>query len=265
MDQSSRNDLLNKCLTITGQFEGGGPTLKWDNIAGDFDQQGMSVGVLQFAALQGSLSRLCSAMIRAAAEMNSPIPVLAADINDIATLNGVAAKAYVYSHYLDGKGNVLPDKKELWRAVLRSGPGVHAQMELADKMYFEKAIALATEFVPTDAEHLRVLSFFFDVVTQSGGMRNKTGSVKPIQSSDDACFAEAIAFAAQNSKQTADYWQQVVDGGDELTKVLLHYAYRRAQLSRPAYVWDACSRRGAIAARGGVVHKHFFDFTEELP
>jgi hypothetical protein len=138
-------------------------------------------------------------------------------------------------------------------------------MELADKMYFEKAIALSMQFVPTDPEHLRVLSFFFDLVTQSGGMSNKSGSVEPIQSSDESCFAEAIAFAAQNNQQTAAYWQQVVDSGDELTKVLLHYAYRRAQLSRPAYVWDACSRRGAIAARGGVVHKHFFDFTEELP
>jgi len=138
-------------------------------------------------------------------------------------------------------------------------------MELADRTYFGKAIKYANDYVPSDPENLRVLSFFFDIVTQSGSMGNKSGTVDPLQDLTQTEHEAAIAFAATNNQQTADYWRQVVDGGDELAKLLLHYAYLRAQLSRPAYVWDACSRRGAIACRGGVVHKHFFDFTEELP
>jgi hypothetical protein len=264
MDQDRRNEILSLCLNVTGQFEGAGPTIRWDNIAGDFDDQGMSVGVLQFAALQGSLGQLCAAMLEAAAE-TSPLPLLVEDITTLSKLSGPDAKAFVHAHYLDEHGNVTNEAKDKWGVVLRSAPGVHAQMELADKKYFEKAISMAAKYVPSDSENARVLAFFFDIATQSGSMENKSGAVQPIGCAGEAAYNEAIAFADQNNQQTAAYWRSIVDAGDDLAKVLLHYAYKRAQLSRPAYVWDACSRRGTIACRGGVVHKHFFDFTSVLP
>jgi hypothetical protein len=50
-----------------------------------------------------------------------------------------------------------------------------------------------------------------------------------------------------------------------LASQLLYYAYERAKLSKPEFVWDAFSRRATIAARKGVVHGSVLDLTELLP
>jgi hypothetical protein len=51
---------------------------------------------------------------------------------------------------------------------------------------------------------------------------------------------------------------------DALAQLLLHYAYQRSILSKPEYIWDALSRRGAIACRVGIVHGMHLDFTSQL-
>ena len=62
------------------------------------------------------------------------------------------------------------------------------------------------------------------------------------------------------SPNTYAIWQAATSG-DRMARLLLYYGHARAMLGNPTYLWDALSRRGSIACRGGVVHATKVDFT----
>lgn len=74
---------------------------------------------------------------------------------------------------------------------------------------------------------------------------------------------DVLAFAQSNNPSCHDLWAGVV-ATDKEACLLLHYGYARAMLANPVYAWDACSRRGTIACRTGIVHAAHIDFTTIL-
>jgi hypothetical protein len=153
-----------------------------------------------------------------------------------------------------------PGAAAAWKAFLGTPESIVAQTELATNGVLGRAKVLVHKFCPAYANRLRAYAFFFDLVTQSGGMQNKKGSVEPTTTPD---WQAAITFAYQKSAKTAEVWNGIV-GNDPLAQLLLHYAYQRALLSNELYVWDACSRRGTIACRDGYVHGARVDLTATL-
>lgn len=260
-----RNDVLTTCLTVTGWFEDGTPELNYDVVTGNFDDMGLSVGLLQWCAGAGSLGKL----LRQALNYTTPqeadaffsVPYT---ISSLAQMSASDAKTFCVANFNDARGRVIKTARIEWQNFLNSPASVQAQRDLADGQMLTKALELANTFVPWDSQNLRVIAFFFDVVTQSGGMRNQNGHVDPIASVADADYSSAISFARVNSTAVSNAWAETVEQ-DDLAKVLLHYAYYRAMLSRPQYRWDTLSRRGAIACRYGIVHNQEMDFSELLP
>jgi hypothetical protein len=257
----SPQETLELCLQISGSFENGDPA--YDAITGNFDGMGISVGILQWNAGAGSLSTL----IRQAAQCSSAEAVNAffsngEDVASLARMGAAESLRFCIAAFLPDGKNLSPQAVMDWQSFLQSDASVQAQLQLATNGVLAKANSLAEQFSRT--MNMRDISFFFDVATQSGGMSNSRGSVVPLVEGAPNTYEAAIQMAQIKSSKTAQYWTQTCQM-DEQARHLLHYAYQRALLSRPEYVWDALSRRGAIACRGGVVHGSWFDFTDLLP
>ena len=249
---------LDLCLSITGAFENGVPS--YTDITGNFDDQGLSVGVLQWCAGQGSLGRLISRII----DLSTPEFVdqwFQVQVTPLSRMKNSAAVQFVKNNFLDNHGEPTHEAREQWGSLLGSEIGVQAQVQLAVEGPLTKAHELAGEFCPENSENPRTLAFFFDLVTQSGSMGNSRGRVLPV-SVDCVDTTEAFAYAQTKPK----FYNQMVSASfDDLSHHLLFYALERAKLSKPEYVWDAFSRRATIASKKGIVHGKVFDLTTVLP
>jgi hypothetical protein len=247
MDQAT----LDVCLGISGSFENNAPN--YQALTGNFDGQGLSVGVLQWCAGQGSLGHLLTRIAQLGGDLDS------LGVAQIPQMHNAQAVQFCVQNFLDGAGNPTPEAHQQWGALLGSEAGIQAQVQLASEGPLGKAMALAAAYCPEAPEHLRVLAFFFDIVVQSGSMGNSRGHVDPI----GPCGQDPEIMAYIQSKPK--FYAQARQGFDDLAQHLLYYAYHRAQLSKPEYMWDAFSRRATVACRHGIVHGLAFDLTDRLP
>ena len=262
---------LETCLGISGSFEGGTGGPRYTTVTGNFDGCGISCGCLQWNAGQGTLQHLLSLTLGGYPVADDPFAPLFA----LKDMTPPQAVAYAIEQWVDpasANKNLTAEAKALWQQLLGTEQCVAAQNQLAQGI-LDNALAEAGCFLPWMADvtdNLRVAAFFFDTHVQQGSLskKQKDGShlPTPLDSADQAEPNRAVdQAAAQGRAKTAAAWQAALDAGDDLAKVLLHYAYQRAILANPDYVWDTLSRRGTIAARKGQVHGAWFDFTEVLP
>jgi hypothetical protein len=257
MDDKS---LLELCLSISGAFENGAPDYK--GVTGNFDGQGISVGVLQWNAGQGSLQTL---LLNIGSKMgwDKAQTFFKSDIHHLAVLKPTEAIQFCVDHYLiTNSTHISPDALTAWQTFLSQPESIAAQIEMATNGVLFRAKTLAAKFCPGYETRTRVLTFFFDLVTQSGGMENKQGKVEPTVPTA-ANVAEVLTYAGLNHVDVKQMWSEAIQN-DPLAQLLLHYAYARSELSKAAYMWDACSRRGTIACRKGIVHGKTLDFTLKL-
>lgn len=257
----SQQEMLEACLQISGSFENGDPA--YDALTGNFDGMGMSVGILQWNAGAGTLALLIQNIIqKSSTETVNAFFANGEDVASIAQMSPQQAKQFVITSFTKDGMHLTPQAIQDWQQMLQSDPSMQSQVELATNGILSKALTLAGTY--TQTSNMRDIAFFFDLVTQSGGMGNSRGKVAPLTDLSQSSWEQAIQFTQAKSAKSADYWQKVCQT-DTQAKLLLHYAYQRALLSRPEYVWAALSRRGAIACRGGVVNGSWFDFSQSLP
>jgi hypothetical protein len=254
-------ELLDTCLSITGAYENG--KLAYDGLSGNFDGMGISCGVLQWNPGTGSLGSHLLAKVIELSGAEAVDSFFSVPVSSLATMSAPDQLIFITTHFLTGK-DITTEGKTQWKAFLSSEPSVNAQVSLAENGVLASAMKLADQYISDGANNARVVAFFFDLVTQSGGMKNSRGSVDPYVEGDEVVSQAAIIAAQPYSQKTADLWTAAIQA-EPLANLLLHYAYKRALLSRPEYVWDALSRRGAIACRGGLVHGKMFNFTQVLP
>ena len=254
MDNKS---LVELCVKITGTFEDGIPA--YDTLAGTSDGMGMSAGILQWNAGSGTLQVLLTDI---AATMTWPKmqTYFKSNIKQFASLQPAEAIQWCIQHYIqDGTTNVDPAAKVCWQAMLKQQASIDAQVAYATNTILHQAQALALRFFPNNASNTRVISFFFDLVTQSGGM----SKVAPLAPGVVPSIVNALDYAQQHDLKCAGMWELAVQN-DPLATQLLYYAYSRSLLSNPQYVWDTFSRRGSIACRTGIVHGATVNFSQLL-
>jgi hypothetical protein len=264
---------LEVCLGITGQFEGGHGGPRYDLVSGNFDDMGMSVGCLQWNPGTGSIQKLLKLIF----QKLGGVPEGCEDIDALSRMGAREATRWVVANWIDqttpkgAKGPLTDDAQALWAGFLSLEESVAAQKELAQAK-LDAAIDEAKHYLPWlgDSINDRIAAFFFDLRVQQGGMSKRQGNgavlaVPVLNQPYEARPTDAINFACARGKaQTAALWQGILTQ-DELAGVLLHYAYQRASMARPEYVWDSLSRRGTIACRSGYVHGMQFDLTQILP
>ena len=254
MDNKS---LLELCVQVTGTFEDGAPT--YDAVTGNFDGQGLSVGILQWNAGSGTLQNL---LVNIATTMTWPTmqTYFKSDIHQFALLKPADAVQWCIDHYIaDGSTSVAPAALACWQNMLQQQASIDAQVAYASNTILHRAQLLTAKFCPDNATSTRATAFFFDLVTQSGSME----SVTPLASGVVPDLTAALDFAQTQNLKVAGMWE-VATQSDPLAARLLYYGYSRAKLSNAPYVWDAYSRRGSIACRTGVVHGATVNFTRLL-
>lgn len=246
--------LLETCLQVTGKFENGTPA--YDAMTGNGDGEGISIGLLQWNAGQGTLQKLV-ASIGAAMGWTRAKSFFVSDIQQFSTLNPAAAITFAKQHYLDdtNQSRLAPAAATAWRNFLNTPESIAAQQVYAESTTLAQAQRYAQKYVANYADRSRVVAFFFDLVNQEGSM----STVAVADGNGD----EAIAFAKTQDAACAALWAEAA-ASDPLTPLLLYYGYARAKLGREQYIWDSLSRRGTIAARKGIVHQGHVDFTSLL-
>lgn len=263
------DNLLDTCLGISGSFEGrpGGPN--WGLVSGNFDGMGISVGALQWNPGTGSIMKLLTKTFSAMGAM----PPEFEEIHEMSLMKPRAAKDFAIQSWTlpgDPKGTLTDQGKALWESFLTTPECIQSQQELAN-VILQAAIEDAEHYLPWGDVSHRTAAFFFDLHVQQGGMSKRMDdgtyqTVPILGSTDEAQPQLAIDFANQQGKtKTATSWASVISNGDTLAAVLLHYAFARASMSRPQYVWDTLSRRGTIACRVGSVHGTWTELTSVLP
>jgi hypothetical protein len=211
---------LQLALEITAGFEGGG----FDNVAGNFDGQGISAGILQWNLGQGTLQPLLQG--------DTGYP----EINRIVALppnQGVAAA--VSEMMLD---NILtPNWLGIWKDVMTTR--TMNQINAATPIGIAAMNLMRTWGLTNPAYY-----WFFDVLVQDGSLRGVTASDQPVvwnlATSENLAIWENMSFTPQQN-------------------ILLRASYDRACLAKAAYRVDIFNRKATVAAGVGNVHGKYFD------
>lgn len=255
-------ELLELCLKVSGGFENA-IGASYTSVTGNFDGMGLSAGILQWNAGQGTLQTLVKS-IGNAMGWDKAKTFFSSDISVFASLNPQAGIQWCIDHYLTtGSTQIDPGVKVRWQNFLGQPESIDAQVNMASNGVLGHAKREVVAYAPNYTDRNRPYVFFFDLVTQEGGMSVGQHTVPPVPAGTVPDVSDAIAEAATHNPHCHDIWQTNL-AGDDLAALLLHYAYARALLANPLYVWDACDRRGSIACRGGVVHAATVDFTQIL-
>lgn len=255
--------LLELCLKVSGGFESGrGPS--YTSLTGNFDGQGISAGILQWNAGQGTLQSLVR-VIGNAMGWDKAKTFFTSDIQVFSQLPaGALAVNWCLDKYItSGSKNLDPGAAQRWVTFLSQPESIAAQVQLASDGVLAHAQREVVAYAPGFVGNMRPYAFFFDLVTQQGGMTVGHHTVPPIPNGVVPDITDALAFAKANSPACHDLWATATAGDNEAV-LLLHYAYARAILANPLFVWDALSRRGTIACRSGIVHQAHIDFTSIL-
>lgn len=232
---------LDKALSITGEFEGSG----FDNVTGNFDGQGISCGILQWNAGQGSLQ---TKLLKKFIELHGSIDKLnifpEKIMDTLATSNTEAGLRLVAHHMLSGV-HVIDEWNHAWKIFLTI-PGMIEVQKIACEDVASKAMKHCREWEMVSP---RAFCWFFDLITQNGGLK---GVKKPTVDRNRLVNACALA-----SPKNASLWLSLKLSDEQI--ILIIASWQRSMMARAAYMKDVMDRKGTIAAGVGYVHGKNYD------
>lgn len=225
-----------RCVAITGAFEtNAGPPDCFAGVSGDFDGQGLSVGVCQWNFGQDSLQPLLSSMLTkhdavARAVFQDHYPVLAAAL--ASPKDDLMAFARSIQHPVTHRVD------EPWRGMLKAlgrTPEFQKIQVVAAGRLLKTARAMCREY---GLKSERALALMFDIVVQNGSIQPLVKA--RIQKDFDALPADLEADALEVERM------RIV-------------AVRRAEAANPRWVEDVRARKLCLANGAGKVHGVDYD------
>lgn len=235
-NQLASAPLLQRCLALTGAFETSmGVPDCFCGLAGDFDGQGLSLGVVQWNLGQGTLQPL---------------------LNEMVTAHEPVVRGIFHDHF-DGLQDMLASPRSLqlqWARELQD-PSRHAVFEPWKGLL--QALGRTPEFQAIQVEHAsalhaaaqnlcvrfgvsseRAIALMFDIRVQNGSIDRDT---------EARIRADFAALAPQ----------------DEVGR-LRAIANRRAEAASPRFVEDVRVRKLTIANGAGTVHGISWDLEAQF-
>ena len=253
------DDFLKAGLEITGHFEDSADPFA--AVSGNFDAQGISLGVLQWNIGSNSLQPIVRFLGKAA--VTSKMPNYGEDLWNACNTTVVEGLAIVRAWQPNNK---LPKAcfNEL-KAFVRDTPFQTRQMDVARKVG-NTAWATAQDWDQKrggSGVSKKAFCWFYDVFTQNGGLKSLT--VKKVQDfianngadQADAVICDWLAAraddnrGAKDSRKNANLWRGTVVDRDMFFFVA---SYLRIQESNQLWQSDAMNRKAAIAVGTGWVH-----------
>jgi hypothetical protein len=248
------DDWIETALKLTGSFESSGDP--FGGVTGDFDHQGISLGVLQWNIGQGSLQPLVRNVGQAV--VSNYMPTYGADMWQ-ACNSTIASGLHIARTWQSGSVLRAPVKAELKRFA--RSPEFRNQQVAAARNLAGRALDDATGWAAQPSK--RLFCWFFDLRTQNGGLKTVTqdgvkdfidgqGSTNVDDTICDWLAARTSADAGfKDSHRNADLWRNAVP--DERL-VMFVASFLRCRLGVPAYQGDVLNRKGTIAIGSGWVH-----------
>jgi Putative peptidoglycan binding domain len=227
--------ITNRCLALTGSFETDtAPPECFAGLTGDFDGQGISLGVCQWNLGQGSLQPLLN-------EIDQSHQTLVTTIfNDYASeFRRVLASSNVdqvaWARSIQSARHAIGEPWQgLFKALARTPEFQAIETEHAGRLFVTARTMCSNYGVQSE----RALALMFDIAVQNGAIKD----VVRAQIERD--------FAALDSKQTPEAL--------EVARLQI-VANRRAAAANPAWVNDVRIRKLTIANGQGVVHGRHYD------
>jgi hypothetical protein len=223
-------------LELTGAFEGSG----YGQVTGDFDGQGLSLGILQWCIGQGSLQ---SSILRPYFKDHSPSNHVEQKLEEISNV-GISQGLRISRAYF---GRKTPSYKSLLAEfMIKAKPYQIA----AARSNFDRAWAYAEQ---NNMLTLKSYCWFFDITVQNGSLK---GIPRPSASESDR-----ISFVTREGGVNKTRWLNVKFLGDE-SAILCEWTNLRANKNK----WrpDVISRKCTIAHGFGLVHGRLFDFRNDF-
>jgi hypothetical protein len=232
--------LERRCLALTGSFETGQPPSEcFASLSGDFDGQGISLGVCQWNFGQGSLQPLLLEIDQAHPEVvDAAFQDHAAEFRAVLRDSQHEQMSWACS-IQDGRHNVVEPWQGMLKALCRSPESQGIQTNHANKL-LAAARVLCAEF---DVRSQRALALLFDIKVQNGSI-------------SDIVKAQIVRdFATLTPSGDAS--------ADEVARLRI-IANRRAEAANPKWVEDVRTRKLTIANGEGTVHGHYYDLQQQF-
>jgi hypothetical protein len=233
--------LAERCLALTGSFETsfGFPEC-FSELAGNFDGEGISFGVLQWNLGQGTLQPLLSSMLES--DPNTMAEVFQDDMGDLKRVLRLPLERQVkwaLSIQSSSRDDIFEPWKGFFQALGRTPSFQSIQMNHSERIY-RQAVALSKEY---DLNTNRGLALLFDVCVQNGCIGSETGA--RIRADYSAIPESDSPSAEQVARMQA-------------------IANRVAESSRAEFVEDVRTRKVVIANGKGRVHNVFYDLADQF-
>jgi len=251
---------IGKALTLTGGIETEGDPFR--GVSGDFDKMGISCGCLQWNIGSNSLQPLVKPVGLTVVTQN--MPTYGSDMWNAVNTDVTSGLAIVRSWQTGAKLKPVA-LKEL--GDLMGSPEMRQRQIDRVRQVATSAYAQATTWAGTlgrSAPTLREFCWFFDLLTQNGGLKGlKLSDVQKFINNhgatavDDAiCDFMAARTKADSgyldSKANATLWRNNIANKDLNLFVL---SYLRSLLSRTEYRGLTMNRKGGIAAGAGWINR----------
>jgi len=259
---------IKTAVKITPGFETAGDP--YMGVSGDFDRMGISCGALQWNIGQGSLQPMVKSVGKAVAVRTMPVH---GDQLWQACAGSIAKGLAIVRGWQTGVNLKAVPKAEL-RAFMGS-PEMRAEQDKVISGVATSAHTLATTWASgsgSGAPTKRLFCWFFDLVTQNGGLEGLTpADVKafiaansPDKADDLICdFLAGIKGNSGHDKDAranAALWRNQA-AGEKLP--LLCMSYLRSKTSNPLWRHVVVNRKGTIAMGKGRVNSTSWDFSSD--
>lgn len=227
--------LAYRCLALTGTFETNAPIPEcFAGLSGDFDNQGISFGALQWNLGQGSLQPLLEEMDRAHPEVlkesfDEHYPVLRA------MLKAERQEQLEWARSIqDPRRFVLFEPwRGLFKTLGRREEFQNIQVKYADRLY-RSALALCKTY---RVRSERAVALMFDIIVQNGGIS------KLLKAQIEQDFTRL---------ERSENWEE-----QEVARLRI-IAHRRAEAAKPRWIEDVRVRKLTIANGEGTVHGRYY-------
>lgn len=233
--------LAYRCLALTGSFETGSPVPEcFTGISGDFDGQGISLGVLQWNFGQDSLQPLLKDMITSHRDIAESVFKERLGILEEALGSG---KDRLMAFALSIQHSVKRTVNEPWRGIFkalgRTGEFQDIQLKYAQERY-TSALGLCTEYGLWSE---RAAALMFDIKVQNGSI----GSTVKARITGDLG-----ALPQGKSEEEAEVMKMRI------------IAERRAEAAKGPWVEDVRARKLCCANGRGTVHGIDYDLESQF-
>ena len=233
-----QQSLAERCLALTGSFETSMPPPEcFSGLTGDFDDQGISFGALQWCLGQGSLQPLLE---RVNAQHGPLVEEIFDDHCDEfrVMLDSSRSDQMQWARSIqDTRHRIVEPWRGMFKTLGRREEYRQIQVEAASHL-FEDALRLCHEF---GLRSERAVALMFDIRVQNG-------SIQPL--------------TAAQIRQDFRTLEQAGTGQDEEPK-LRAVAERRAAAANPRWIEDVRRRKLTIATGGGTVHGRPYDLASQ--